>query len=57
MSLAWVKRCATAAAIALVFVVAGAVHAADMQELMLETQRFSNASLQLTMVWWIPQEF
>lgn len=28
-----------------------------MQDLVRETQRFSNSSQQLTMVWWIPQEF
>jgi hypothetical protein len=57
MSPASGKRCRTAAAIAVVFAIARVAQAADLLDLVRETQRFSNVAQQLTMVWWIPQEF
>jgi hypothetical protein len=46
-----------AAALAVAFCTAGIARATDVHELVQETQRVSQESSHITLVWWIPQEF
>src|ERR1700674_2002754 len=46
-----------AVALFLVLVMTGHARATDVQQLIRETQRMSQASQQLTIVWWMPQAF
>lgn len=47
----------TCIALAIAFVTSAGARAVDLQDLIKETQRTSSESGQVTLVWWMPQEF